>query len=33
MAACVMATIPALILFSIGQKNMVQGISAGAVKG
>jgi multiple sugar transport system permease protein len=33
MAACVMATIPALILFSIGQKNMVQGISSGAVKG
>jgi multiple sugar transport system permease protein len=33
MAACVMATIPALILFSVGQKNMVQGISAGAVKG
>lgn len=33
MAACVMATIPALILFSFGQKNMVQGISAGAVKG
>ena len=33
MAACVMATIPALILFSLGQKNMVQGISSGAVKG
>lgn len=33
MAACVMATIPALILFSLGQKNMVSGISAGSVKG
>lgn len=33
MAACVMATVPALVLFAMGQKNMVSGISAGSVKG
>ena len=33
MAACVMTTLPAIILFRFAQKNMVQGISAGAVKG
>ncbi len=33
MAACVMSTIPALVLFSLGQKNMVQGISAGYRQG
>jgi multiple sugar transport system permease protein len=33
MAACVMTTVPALILFRFAQRNMVQGISAGAVKG
>jgi multiple sugar transport system permease protein len=33
MAACLMATVPALILFRLAQRNMVQGLSAGAVKG
>jgi multiple sugar transport system permease protein len=33
MAACVMTTVPAIILFRFAQQNMVQGISAGAVKG
>lgn len=33
MAACVMATIPALVLFRLAQQSMVQGISTGAVKG
>ncbi|MBD3309528.1 ABC transporter permease subunit [candidate division KSB3 bacterium] len=33
MAACLMATIPALILFSLLQRSMVHGLSAGAVKG
>jgi len=33
MAACVMTTVPAVILFRFAQKSMVQGITAGAVKG
>jgi len=33
MAACVMATIPALMLFRLAQQSMVRGISTGAVKG
>jgi multiple sugar transport system permease protein len=33
MAACVMTTVPAIILFRFAQQNMVQGISAGAIKG
>ncbi|MCL6430154.1 MAG: carbohydrate ABC transporter permease [Anaerolineae bacterium] len=33
MASCVMTTVPAVILFRIAQKYMVQGISAGAIKG
>jgi multiple sugar transport system permease protein len=33
MAACVMTTVPAVILFRFAQRNMVQGISAGAIKG
>jgi multiple sugar transport system permease protein len=33
MAACVMTTVPAVILFRFAQRNMVQGISAGALKG
>jgi ABC-type maltose transport system permease subunit len=33
MAACVMTTVPAIILFRLAQRNMVQGISAGAIKG
>lgn len=33
MAACVMAAIPAIIIFALFQKYIVQGMSAGAVKG
>ncbi len=33
MAACIMTTIPAIILFALGQKYIVQGMSAGAIKG
>jgi multiple sugar transport system permease protein len=33
MAACVMTTVPAVILFRFAQKGMVQGITAGAIKG
>ncbi|MAU11572.1 MAG: ABC transporter permease [Anaerolineaceae bacterium] len=33
MAACVLATIPAVILFIFLQRHMVSGISAGAIKG
>lgn len=33
MAACVMTTVPSVILFRFAQRNMVQGISAGAIKG
>ena len=33
MAACVLATIPAVILFILIQRYMINGISAGALKG
>jgi ABC-type glycerol-3-phosphate transport system permease component len=33
MAACVLATIPAVILFIFLQRYMINGISAGALKG
>ncbi len=33
MAACVIATIPALLMYSILQRNMVAGLSAGSMKG
>ncbi len=33
MAACLMTTIPAIILYGLGQKYIVQGMTAGAVKG
>jgi len=33
MAACLMATIPAILLFALAQHNIVGGISAGAIKG
>ena len=33
MAACLLTTIPAIILYGLGQKYIVQGMSAGAVKG
>ena len=33
MAACVMAAIPAIIIFALFQKYIVQGMSAGAIKG
>ena len=33
MAACVLTTVPAVILFRFAQKGMVQGITSGAIKG
>jgi multiple sugar transport system permease protein len=33
MAGSLMASIPMIILFLIFQRNMIQGIAAGAVKG
>jgi multiple sugar transport system permease protein len=33
MAACVIATIPSLLLYTFLQRNMVSGISAGSIKG
>jgi multiple sugar transport system permease protein len=33
MAACVMTTIPGIILFRFAQRNLVSGLSAGAIKG
>ena len=33
MAACVLGTIPAVILFIFVQHDMINGISAGALKG
>ena len=33
MAACVLTTVPAVVLFRFAQKGMVQGITAGAIKG
>ena len=33
MAACVLATIPAVILFIFLQRYMINGLSAGALKG
>jgi multiple sugar transport system permease protein len=33
MAACVIATIPALLLYTVLQRNMVAGLSAGSMKG
>jgi multiple sugar transport system permease protein len=33
MAACVLTTLPVVILFRMVEKNMVQGITAGALKG
>jgi multiple sugar transport system permease protein len=33
MAACAMTTIPAILLYGLGQKYIVQGMSAGAIKG
>ena len=33
MAACVLTTVPAVIIFRFAQKGMVQGITSGAIKG